>query len=269
MYACTCIFVNKYVHTYTVILRAVARDMLHATRVIRGFVPVLFSTNSQTFRVSPSISSLFPSSLFSFVSLFICVSPLLFHLFFSSVLCCCVLCVVLCCWVSLCFVVLCVRVCVCRCVMCLKVNSFIRKSEWLEESGTFCSRCILKLEMGTIQRFVWWTSGARDNLTWANFGKQNWRWPPCSSPCVHSKRHRVYRHMCLYMWTCCRYTRGRFERTHGFFQRVTPTHTTTTTTTTARHSPATTTTTHNRPTCSFIRLNTEKSPSSDTARIDR
>ena len=47
---------------------------------------------------------------------------------------------------------------------------------------------------------------------------------PCvnskTPPCAHSKRPRVYRHhahMCFNMCTWCRYTRGRFERTHGDF----------------------------------------------------
>ena len=37
-------------------------------------------------------------------------------------------------------------------------------------------------------------------------------------PCVRSKRLRVYQHhahMCYHMRAWCRYTRGRFERTHG------------------------------------------------------
>ena len=43
--------------------------------------------------------------------------------------------------------------------------------------------------------------GSRDNITWANFGKQNWLWPPAlrvwiqkTPPCVRSKRLRVYQH---------------------------------------------------------------------------
>ena len=39
-------------------------------------------------------------------------------------------------------------------------------------------------------------------------------------PCVDSKRARVYRHhahMFQHMWAWCRYTRGRFEWTHGVF----------------------------------------------------
>ena len=57
------------------------------------------------------------------------------------------------------------------------------------------------------------------------------------SPCVHSKRHRVYRHhahMLKHLCAWCRYTRRRFERTHGdvferthgVFQRVNVHHTT-------------------------------------------
>ena len=55
----------------------------------------------------------------------------------------------------------------------LTLNSFIRQSEWLEESATCCSRPVLKLKMGKIHWFLWWTSESRDNHTWANFGKQN------------------------------------------------------------------------------------------------
>ena len=39
-----------------------------------------------------------------------------------------------------------------------------------------------------------------------------------TSPCVRSKRPRVFRHhehMCFNMCAWCRYTRWRFERTHG------------------------------------------------------
>ena len=42
--------------------------------------------------------------------------------------------------------------------------------------------------------------------------------PYLLSPMCRFKRFRVYRHhvhMCLYMWTCCRCTPGRFECTHG------------------------------------------------------
>ena len=52
--------------------------------------------------------------------------------------------------------------------------------------------------------------------------------PLLPPPCAHSKRTRVYRHharKCYHMRACCRYTRGRFECTHGGFQRATPHHT--------------------------------------------
>ena len=45
------------------------------------------------------------------------------------------------------------------------------------------------------------------------------------TPCAHSTRPRVYWHharKCYHMRAWCRYTRGRFERTHGDFQRATP-----------------------------------------------
>ena len=44
-------------------------------------------------------------------------------------------------------------------------------------------------------------------------------------PCVHSKRPCVYRHhahMLKSMCACCPHSRGRFEWTHGGFQRATP-----------------------------------------------
>ena len=43
-------------------------------------------------------------------------------------------------------------------------------------------------------------------------------WIQKTPPCVHSKRPGVLRHhahMCFNMCAWCRYTRGRFERTHG------------------------------------------------------
>ena len=66
-------------------------------------------------------------------------------------------------------------------------------------------------------------------------------WTFKTSPCEDSKRPRVYwhhAHMCFNMCAWCRYTRGRFESTHGGFSSVshhTPhtTHTTHTTTTAA------------------------------------
>ena len=100
--------------------------------------------------------------------------------------------------------------------------------------------------------YFWWTSEARDNPSWANFGElccvvlcvvscvllcvvvvpwrcgvSRWKLPPC----VRSKCLRVYRyhaHMYKNMCAWCRYTRGRFEQKHGegSFQRDTPQHTT-------------------------------------------
>ena len=79
--------------------------MLQVTRMIRGFVPVLFSTNSQTFEMGKilrftigeplmhvrTLSSLSPrvSPLIFLFSLLICISVSLrvFHLFFSLLLC--------------------------------------------------------------------------------------------------------------------------------------------------------------------------------------
>ena len=82
------------------------------------------------------------------------------------------------------------------------------------------------LKIGEIQKFLWWTSEARANRTWANFGKQNWRWPPCvaskTPPCVRSKRPRVYQHhahMFQHMCAWFRHTRGRFWSRIRFFPR--------------------------------------------------
>ena len=66
--------------------------------------------------------------------------------------------------------------------------------------------------------FFWWTSGASDNLVWANFGKQKWRCPPCL-PCVHSKRPRVYwhhAHMCFIMCVVLAYTETFWMDSRGF-----------------------------------------------------
>ena len=64
--------------------------------------------------------------------------------------------------------------------------------------------------------------------------------------CAHSKRPRVYRHhsrKCYHMRAWCRYTRGRFECTHGGFQRATPHHTHTPRPQRHTHTHDTTTTT--------------------------
>ena len=56
----------------------------------------------------------------------------------------------------------------------LKLNSLIRESERDEESGTCCSRPILKLEICKIQWLLSVNlSEARDNPKWGKFGKQN------------------------------------------------------------------------------------------------
>ena len=76
--------------------------------------------------------------------------------------------------------------------------------------------------------------------------------PLHTSPCVRSTRPRVCRHhahMLKHVCAWCRYTRGRVDWTHGFFQRVTHrTHTHTTpqhkTQHTTTHTNNTTTTLH-------------------------
>ena len=146
MYACTCIFVNMNVHIFTVILRAVARDMLHVTRMIRGFVRVLFSTSNLSgfsFNLSLLSFPLLSSQLHLLSSLSFFFSYIFFSSLYFCVACSLLCCVALCCAMLLHVVVLCVCVSVCVVVSCVwSLNSFISYSECLEESGTCCSRCI-------------------------------------------------------------------------------------------------------------------------------
>ena len=163
--------------------------------------------------------------------------------------CVCVCCV--CCVVSLCW---CLCLCAGDCVCCvcwfppqfpsrlLKLNSLIRQSEWWEDSGTCCSRPVLKPWMGKNQGFLSVNlSEARDNSTWA----VSWLAeltvtplpspsfpPPPLSPCVRPKSirrpHVVARVRVLPVHT------GTFESTQGgvlnlhtvfFFLRAKPRHT--------------------------------------------
>ena len=124
------------------------------------------------------------------------------------------------------------------------------------ESAACCSRPILKLKMVKIHWFLWWTSEWRDNHTWANFGKQHWRWSPCppcvyskrppcvdskTSPCVPAPREHVSTHVRVvpaYTVTFWMHTRRRFWVDTRSFHGATQTHTTTndnTTTTTTQH----------------------------------
>ena len=117
-----------------------------------------------------SLFSLSLFSLFIFISLHLCLSSLLFHLFFSSsllfafvwrVLCCVVLCcAVLCCCVLLFVVVLCVWLCVCACL-------------WREGGGVYASNTSLCVRSKR-------------------------------PPCVHSERPRVYWHHAHMFYTCAR-----------------------------------------------------------------
>ena len=145
----------------------------------------------------------------------------------------------------------------------LEYNSFIKYIDWSEESGTCCSRPVLKLENGKDRRV---SSGEplshvitlpgpfmatrqlaiRDRpnirLRWS------WTWSKTlllgkietsSLPCVDSTRRRVYvQHVSVYTGntrtpvyteTCWTYTRLRVESTHGFFSVSHTTHTTQTT----------------------------------------
>ena len=120
--------INKYIkYVITVILRAVARDMLYVTRIdwrIRAGVVLDQLSNLSGFSFNLSLLSfpLLSSHLYLFSSLSLFVSFISSSLLFASVLwrvlCCVVVCAV--------YRVLSVRVCVCRCVMCLELNSVFR-----------------------------------------------------------------------------------------------------------------------------------------------
>ena len=69
---------------------------------------------------------------------------------------------------------------------------------------------------GKIEKFLWWTSEARDNRTWANFGKQNWRWPLAQRVWLQ-KRLCVYVQnvtVCTGTTRTCFNTRARGARIH-------------------------------------------------------
>ena len=122
----------------------------------------------------------------------------------------------------------------------------------MEDSATCCSRPILKLKLGDIHGFLWWTSWARDILRGqilvrATFGKQNWRWLPpsvCptskSPPCVPAPHPHVFTRvdvLPVHKGTFWMYTRGVLSESPHTPQPQPQPHTTTQTTTT--------TTTHN------------------------
>ena len=92
---------------------------------------------------------------------------------------------------------------------------------------------------------------------WANFGEPS----VCTfktSPCVRSKRPCVYQHhahMCYHMCAWCRYTRGRSERTHGFFPVCHTTHT--------PHAPQHTRTTHTTTHTTSTQNNTQQHTETD------
>ena len=134
----------------------------------------------------------------------------------------------------------------------LKLNSLIKKSEWLGESGTFRVRTILKLKMCKIQWFLlvnlWGQvitlrgqilvsrklairDDTRHSVEMQNKCQKTLvlpmktPLPPCvhsnTSPYVRSKRPSVYRHhahMFQHVCALCRHTRGRLNvHTEAFF----------------------------------------------------
>ena len=119
--------------------------------------------------------------------------------------------------VGACVCCVCCVVCLSGCVLCvvsfkikMELNSFIRQSKWLEDSGTFCSRLVLNPWMGQNQGFLSVNlSKARDFSTWAiswfaaltktplpspSFPPLSPVCPSQKPPCVDSKRLRVCRH---------------------------------------------------------------------------
>ena len=100
----------------------------------------------------------------------------------------------------------------------LKLNSFSRHSEWLEESATWCS-------LDLFSNWNWVRSigffggplGPSDDHTWAIFGKRHWRWPPALRVWIQ-KRHRVYVQnvpVCTRTTRTCVSTCARVAGTHG------------------------------------------------------
>ena len=170
----------------------------------------LCNANDWSIRAGVVLDQLSNLSGFSFTTLSLSLSLRLFHLFFSSLCFCAVACSVLRCCMWLCCV--CVSVCVVvSCVwswpVCLgEANKWRTRqrgvvldlfSNW--QKVTSMGFFVELLEHVAIQRGQGLVS-------------RNWRWPPhTSSPCVRSKRLRVYRHHThMSVHTC-----GRVAGTHG------------------------------------------------------
>ena len=160
----------------------------------------MWSSSSFLSSLLSHLSPLFISS--HVLSLIISISLDLFSLLSSPPVCCC-------CDVAVCVAVLLLCVCVgwlvgvvvwlvgcCCCVLCVVACRCVSLWSWLwlwSWCGVCGVACVVWHAETTVCRFK-------------------------TPPCVHSKRHRVYRHhahMCFNMCAWCQYTRKRFECTHG------------------------------------------------------
>ena len=158
----------------------------------------IFSWSSPT---SSLVSSFISDLLFFFSGLF---SSLLFHLLVSSLL----LSRLLFCCLVLSFHVL----------SCLSFSVSLGLSLFLSSFSVSLSVsvCHCLCVCGVVCCGVVWCVWCVVCVVWcvARLGTQK------KPPCVDSKRPRVYRHhahMCYHMCAWCRYTRRRFESTHGSF----------------------------------------------------
>ena len=146
----------------------------------------------------PSLSLFFsyPFLLFSLLS-----SSILFHIFFSS-RCFCVACSVFCCVVA---VLLCVAVC-CGVLCCVVFCSVV-----------FCCVLFCCVLLCSVKCVVYvWRVGCAVWCVVCNAQKPVCRFK--TRPCERSKRLRVNReHVRMFkrMRTCCRFTRRRFQFSHG------------------------------------------------------
>ena len=128
---------------------------------------------------------------------------------------------------------------VCVCAVLRMSKWWNLKQAWVNvhHDSLEVARCACSaLNVKVMRNSKWWTSEARDNPTWANFGKQNWRWTPVpcvsiqnvtvctfiTSPCVPAPRVHFSTHVRVvpaYTETFWMYTRRRSWSQIRFFPR--------------------------------------------------
>ena len=187
------------------------------------FFHFCLSSFSLSFSLSSSLfyclaSSLLLSLIFSLLSLVSSLSSVLFSCVSSSLFslhsCLVSSSLVLSCFVFFCLLFSCLSSAVFSSLSCsvslslsLSVSVCLCLSQFLSHSVSLC----LCLRVVVLWWCVWWWWWC---VVWH---RENPVCPLKTSPCVRSKRSRVYRHhahMLKHMCAWCRHTRGRFERTH-------------------------------------------------------